>query len=206
MKLDVKSLLNKKVGQIELSDDVFGVEMREDILARVVNWQLAKRRSGNHKTKGISEIRGTTKKPWNQKGTGRARAGSLRAPQMRGGAIIFGPHVRDHSHKLPKKVRNLGLKVALSGKLKEGKLIVVDSLDLQSNKTKDAAVAFDNMSLKSALFVDTDSISEGFSNAIGNLYGFDALPQQGLNVYDILKKDVLVLTQSTVEQIEKRLK
>src|SRR5690242_7573778 len=125
MKLTVKTLDNGDAGEIELSDDVFGVTVRRDILARVVNWQLAKRRAGTHKAKGVSEIAGTTKKPWKQKGTGRARQGSLRSPQFRGGAVIFGPVVRSHEYDLQKKVRRLGMRCALSSKAAEGKLIVL---------------------------------------------------------------------------------
>src|SRR5258706_14356643 len=141
MKLTVRNLDNQEVGDIELAEEVFGLPVRRDILARVVDWQLAKRRAGTHKTKGISEISGTTKKPYRQKGTGRARQGSLRSPQFRGGARIFGPVVRDHAYDLPKKVRKLGLKTALSVKQAEGKLIVVDSLG-ESAKTKELAQAF----------------------------------------------------------------
>src|SRR5512134_771256 len=128
MKLQVTSLDNKKVGEIDLADEVFGLPVRKDILARAVNWQLNKRRSGNHKTKGISDIQGTTKKPWNQKGTGHARQGSLRSPQFRGGARIFGPVVRSHETGLPKKVRKLALKTALSSKRADGRLIVIDEV------------------------------------------------------------------------------
>src|SRR6476646_12270835 len=136
MKLTVKTLDNGDAGEIELSDDVFGVTVRRDILARVVNWQLAKRRAGTHKAKGVSEIAGTTKKPWKQKGTGRARQGSLRSQQCRGGAVIFGPVVRSHEYDLQKKVRRLGLKTALSAKQAEGKLVVVDEARLDEAKTK----------------------------------------------------------------------
>src|SRR5438045_8604000 len=136
MKLVVRNLDNQEVGDIELSDEVFGAPVRRDILARVVNWQLAKRRAGTHKTKGVSDIQGTTKKPWRQKGTGRARAGSLRSPQFRGGAVIFGPVVRDHGFDLQKNVRRLGLKTALSAKQAEGKLIVIDEAKLGEAKTK----------------------------------------------------------------------
>src|SRR5271156_766443 len=127
MKLDITTIDAKKAGSIDLADEVFGVEVRNDLLARTVDWQLAKRRSGNHKTKGISEIQGTTKKPYAQKGTGRARQGSLRSPQFRGGAVIFGPVVRSHEFGLQKKVRKLGLKTALSAKHSEGKLVVIDT-------------------------------------------------------------------------------
>src|SRR5919109_5098788 len=136
MKATVRDLDNKEVGDIELSEEVFGLPVRPDILARVVNWQLAKRRAGTHKTKGISDISGTTKKPYRHKGTGRARQGSLRSPQFRKGAVIFGPVVRSHEFDLQKKVRKLGLKTALSAKQAEGKLVVVDEARLDDAKTK----------------------------------------------------------------------
>ncbi len=143
MQVKLQNWAAEEVGTIDLADDVFGLPARTDILARVVDWQLAKRRSGNHKTKGISEISGTTKKPHNQKGTGRARQGSLRSPQMRGGARIFGPVVRSHEYDLPKKIRKLGLKTALSVKQSEGKLIIVESFS-DTTKTKALAVEFAN--------------------------------------------------------------
>ena len=142
MKVSVKNLDNKEIGEIELAEAVFGAPVRRDILARVVNWQLAKRRAGTHKTKGISDIQGTTKKPWRQKGTGRARQGSLRSPQFRGGAVIFGPVVRDHGFDLQKKVRRLGLKSALSAKQAEGKLVVIDEAQVKDAKTKALGARF----------------------------------------------------------------
>src|SRR3984957_18430076 len=142
MKVAVKTLDNKSAGDLKLSDAVFGAEMRKYILARMVKYQLDKRRAGTHKTKGVSEISGTTKKPWKQKGTGRARAGSLRSPQFRGGATIFGPVVRSHALGLPKKVRNLALRIALSAKQAEGKLVIIDSLTVKDAKTKAVVAAF----------------------------------------------------------------
>src|SRR5476651_876585 len=142
MKYEVKNFENATVGEIELSPEIFSAPLRQDILARVVHWQLARRRSGNHATKGISQISGTTKKPWKQKGTGRARAGSLRAPQFRGGAVIFGPHPRDHGYKLPKKVRQLALKTALSSKVTSGELLIVENLNTGITKTKDLVKKF----------------------------------------------------------------
>src|SRR5919112_2218109 len=139
MRATVRTLDNQEAGDIELSEEVFGLPVRRDILARVVNWQLAKRRAGTHKTKGISDIRGTTKKPYKQKGTGRARQGSLRSPQFRGGAVIFGPVVRSHEFDLQKKVRKLGLKCALAAKAAEGKLIVLDAASAAEGKTKPLA-------------------------------------------------------------------
>lgn len=206
MKIDVKNFENKTVDSVTLSESVFGLPERKDILHRVVRWQLAKRRGGNHKTKNISEVSGTGKKPWRQKGTGRARTGTLRSPIFKGGATIFGPVVRDHSHELPKKVRALGLKTALSLKAKNGSLTVVDSLDLKSGKTKDLAKVLESFGFKSALFIDADQVNPNFSNAVSNIIGIDALPHQGLNVYDILKRENLVLTKAAIEKVEGRLK
>src|SRR5436190_16951185 len=153
MKVAVKSLENKKVGDIDLSDAIFGVPARADVLHRMVNWQLAKRRSGNHKTKDISEVSGTGKKPFAQKGSGRARAGSLRNIHHRGGAVMFGPVVRDHSIDMPKNFRKLALRVALSSKQAEGKLIVLDAATSKSHKTKDMVKILAGLGLSSALII-----------------------------------------------------
>jgi len=205
MKTAVKNLENKEVGTIDLSDDVFGVAPRRDILARMVNWQLAKRRAGTHKAKQIGDIAGTTKKPWSQKGTGRARQGSLRSPQFRKGAVIFGPVVRDHAHDLPKKVRQLALRMALATKQQDGKLIVLDAAKLDSHKTKDLAKKFTKLGLTSALIIDGANLDPNFSKAARNIPHIDVLPEQGANVYDILRRDVLVLTKNAVEQLQQRL-
>lgn len=206
MKYDIRNLENEKVGEIDLSSDIFGLPKRADILARMVNFQLAKRRSGNHQTRGISLVRGTTRKPWKQKGTGRARQGSLRSPQFRGGAIIFGPVVRDHAIGLPKKVRRLALKTALSVKVSEGKLIVLDSLELTEVKTKLVFHKLQVLGIKNALFIDGENVQKEFSLSVRNLPNIDVLPQQGLNVYDILKRDTLVLTKAAIESLEQRFK
>jgi len=205
MKLTVKSLDNTEVGDIDLADDVFGLPVRGDILARVVNWQLAKRRAGTHKTKGISDISGTTAKPYKQKGTGRARQGSRRSPQFRGGATIFGPVVRSHEFGLQKKVRKLGLKTALSAKQAEGKLVVIDQASLAEAKTKALRSRFETLGWESVLIID-GAVDEGFAKAARNLPKVDVLPSQGANVYDILRRDTLVLTRAAVEQLEARLK
>ena len=205
MQIKIKNLKAQDVGTLELADEVFGLAPRADILARVVDWQLAKRRAGTHKTKGISEISGTTKKPYRQKGTGRARQGSLRSPQFRGGARIFGPVVRDHGYGLNKKIRKLGLKTALSTKQAEGKLVVVDSLG-ETAKTKELAQAFAKLGWTSVLVIDGPEIQDGVRRAAANLKGVDLLPQQGANVYDILRRDTLVLTKAAVEHLEARLK
>ncbi len=206
MKLSVRNLDNKEVGDIELAEAVFGLPVRGDILARVVAWQLAKRRAGTHKTKGVSEISGTTKKPYKQKGTGRARQGSLRSPQFRGGAVIFGPVVRSHAFDLQKKVRRLGLKTALSAKQAEGKLVVIDAAKLDQAKTKALRLQFAALGWESVLIIDGAAVDEGFARAARNLPRVDVLPQQGANVYDILRRDTLVLTRDAAQQLEARLK
>jgi large subunit ribosomal protein L4 len=206
VKLPVRNLDNQEVGDIELADDIFGLPVRRDILARVVNWQLAKRRAGTHKTKGISDISGTTKKPYKQKGTGRARQGSLRSPQFRGGAVIFGPVVRSHEFDLQKKVRRLGLKTALSAKQAEGKLVVLDAARVEEPKTKALRSRLDAFGWDSVLIIDGGEIDENFARAARNLPKVDVLPQQGANVYDILRRDTLVLTRAAVERLEARLK
>jgi len=206
MKLIVRNLDNEEVGDIELADEVFRVPIRRDILARVVNWQLAKRRAGTHKTKGISEIRGTTKKPYKQKGTGRARQGSLRSPQFRGGARIFGPVVRSHAFDLQKKVRRLGLKIALSAKQDEGKLVVIDAAQIGEARTKALRARLAALGWDSVLIIDGPVVHENFARAARNLPHVDVLPQQGANVYDILRRDVLVLTRGAVRHLEARLK
>jgi len=206
MKLTVRNLDNEEIGDIELADEVFGLPIRRDILARVVNWQLAKRRSGAHKTKGIGEIRGTTKKPYKQKGTGRARQGSLRSPQFRGGARIFGPVVCSHAFDLQKKVRRLGLKTALSAKQVEGKLVVIDAAHIGEAKTKALRPRLAALGWDSVLIIDGSVVEENFAWATRNLPRVDVMPQQGANVYDILRRDTLVLTREAVRQLEARLK
>ena len=206
MKLSITNLENQEVGSIELDETVFGLPARKDILARMVNYQLAKRRAGTHKTKQIGDIAGTTKKPWKQKGTGRARQGSLRSPQFRGGAVIFGPVVRSHAFDLQKKVRKLALKTALSTKQAEGKLIVIDQATIDQPKTKILAERFEKLGWSSVLIIDGSEVNEGFARAARNIPRVDVLPQQGANVYDILRRDTLVLTRAAVELLEARLK
>ena len=206
MRLTVQTLDNEEVGDIELADEVFGLPVRQDILARVVNWQLAKRRAGTHKTKGISEIQGTTRKPYKQKGTGRARQGSLRSPQYRGGARIFGPVVRSHGFDLQKKVRRLGLKTALSAKQSEGKLVVIDAARIDDPKTKALRIRLEMLGWDSVLIIDGPTVDQALARAARNLPRVDVLPQQGANVYDILRRDKLVLTREAVRHLEARLK
>ena len=205
MKVDVIDFDAKKVGKIDLAENVFGVDVRPDLMHRTVRWQLAKRRAGTHKTKSVAEIRGSTRKPFKQKGTGRARSGARRAPHHRGGVAIFGPLLRDHAHKLPKKVRRLALKSALSSKQADGKLSIVDSLDLGSAKTRVLADRLAGLGWSSALVIDGDEVDAGFARAVSNLTGIQVLPQLGANVYDILRRDRLVLTRKAVEDLQARL-
>lgn len=206
MKLAITNLNNQEVGSIELSETVFGLPVRKDLLARMVNYQLAKRRAGTHSTKEIGDVSGRRAKPYKQKGTGRARQGSLRSPQFRGGAIIFGPHPRSHAFDLQKKVRKLALKTALSAKQAEGKLIVLDQAAIDQPKTKLLAERFASLGWNSVLIIDGPELNEGFARAARNIPLVDVLPQQGANVYDILRRDTLVLTQAAVEHLEARLK
>ncbi|BCI68525.1 MAG: 50S ribosomal protein L4 [Acetobacter sp.] len=203
MELDIKTLDNGSAGTATLPDEIFAVAPRADIMARVVHWQLAKRRAGTHKVKGMGEVSGTTKKPYRQKGTGSARQGSLRAPQYRTGGAVHGPVVRDHGYDLPKKVRRLGLISALSQKAKDGKLIVLDAAD-GVTKTAELAVKLKALGLTSALIVD-GTVNEGFVRAARNLPKIDVLPTIGANVYDILNHDVLAVTRAGVEALKERL-
>jgi large subunit ribosomal protein L4 len=206
MKCPVTTLDNKKAGEIDLDDAVFGLPARKDILARVVNWQLAKRRAGTHKVKTRGEVSGSTRKLFRQKGTGNARMGSARTTQRRGGGTVFGPVVRDHGFDLTKKVRKLGLKTALSAKAAEGKLIVVDMAAVKQPKTAELARQFAALGWSSVLIIDGAQVDDGFARAARNLPLVDVLPQQGANVYDILRRDTLVLTKGAVEALEARLK
>ena len=207
MELQVISLDGKKVSTATLSDEIFALsEDRPDILDRVVQWQRAGARAGTHSAREIGRVSGTTKKPHSQKGGGRARQGSLRSPQFRGGAVIFGPVVRDHGYDLPKKIRKLGLKLALSSKAKNGKLIVLDSAKTETHKTKDLAAQLKNLGLESALIIDGANLDLNFCRAAANIPNIDVLPERGANVYDILRRDTLVLTTNAIEQLEARLK
>ena len=205
MKCDVLTLENKKVGSIDLADDVFGSEVRKDIISRMVNWQLAKRRGGNHKTKNVSEIRGTTAKPWNQKGTGRARAGTVRSTQFRGGATVFGPVVRDHGHKLPRKIRRVALRSALSSKQAEGKLKILDDAKLDKPKTKDLAAKLSVLGWSNVLIVAGAEVDGNLALAAANIANVDVLPQQGVNVYDVIRREILVLTKDAAAHLQERL-
>lgn len=205
MKQDILNLDNKNVGSIELNESIFGLEVRADILQRVVRWQLARMQAGTHKTKGRSEVALTPAKPFKQKGGGRARQGSRKGTQFRKGGIVFGPVVRDHSHDLTKKFRKLGLKTALSAKAKEGNLIIVDEVKLSSPKTKDLKDKLAVCGLSNCLFIDGKEVDINFALASRNIIGIDVLPTIGANVYDILRKDKLVLTKDAVSCLEERL-
>lgn len=205
MKLKVVNLDAADAGEIELPDDIFAIEVRKDILARVVNWQLAKRRAGTHKVKGRSEIARTGKKLGRQKGGGGARHGSRRSNIFIGGGRAHGPVVRDHAHKLPKKVRRLGLMCALSAKAAEGQLIILENVALAEPRTAPLAAKLAKLGLKGALFIDGATPDDNFQRAAANLVGIDVLPSQGANVYDILRRDTLVLTRAGVAALSERL-
>lgn len=206
MKYEVVNLEKTPVGSIELADTVFGVNVREDILARVIQWQLDKRRQGTHKTKDIGEVSGSGTKPFKQKGTGRARQGQKRAPQMRHGGVAFGPVVRDHAYSLNKKIRALGMRVALSMKAKNGKLFILDDMTAAEPKTKVMKSAFEKNGWKSVLLVGGETLDNNFTLSARNIINVDVLPAQGANVYDIIRRDVLVLSKDAVAQLEGRLK
>jgi large subunit ribosomal protein L4 len=203
MQAEIKTLDDVAAGSIELPDAIFGATPRPDIVARVVHWQLAKRRAGTHKAKGMGEVQGTTKKPYRQKGTGRARQGSLRSPQFRTGGVVHGPVVRDHGYDLPKKVRRLGLIAALSQKQAEGKLVVLESAS-GAAKTGELAGKLKALGWASVLIIDRE-LDQGFVRASRNLVGIDVLPTVGANVYDIVAHDVLAVTAAGVEGLKERL-
>ena len=206
MKLDVITLDAGSAGSIELPDDIFGIEdIRGDILQRVVTWQLAKRRSGNHKIQVRNEVSRTGKKMYKQKGTGGARHGSRRAAQFVGGAKAHGPVVRSHEFSLNKKVRALGLKHALSSKAKTGALVVLDTVAIDTPKTAALRARFDKLGLKNALIIGGAEVDNAFKLAARNIPNVDVLPNAGLNVYDVLRRHKLVLTREAVEAIQARL-
>ena len=206
MKLDVQKLDGKKGGSVELSDEVFGLEPRTDILHRMVRYQLAKRQAGTHKVKERGEVKKSSKKLFRQKGTGNARAGNGAAPQFRGGGNAHGPRVRDHSHELPKKVRKLAMRHALSAKAGAGELIVLDDASAKSAKTKDIAKSFKSMGIDNAFIVGGSELDENFARAARNIKNIDVVASNGANVYDILRRHTLVLTKEAVENLEARFK
>lgn len=204
MKIDVLSLDGQSAGSIELNDEIFGLEPRMDLIHRMIRWQLAKRRAGTHAVKNRADIWRTGKKMFKQKGTGSARHGSARAPQFRGGGRAFGPVVRSHEHDLPKKVRALALRHALSSKAKSQTLIVVEDATLAEPKTAALKEQFGKMGLSSALIIAGAEVDTNFGLAARNLPYIDVLPVQGINVYDILRRDTLVLTKAAVDALEAR--
>jgi len=201
--VDIKDIANSKVGETQLADDVFGVEVKPHLIHEVVKMQLAQRRRGTASTKGRSEVRGGGRKPWRQKGTGRARAGTIRSPLWRGGGIVFGPLPRDYRYKVPKKVRKQALKSALSQKLVENKLIIVVSISLYRIKTKTFLSIMGNLRINDALIIDQDNLNLRLS--AHNVPKIKVLQPDGLNTYDILLYDYLVLTAPAVKKIEERL-
>ena len=206
MELKVTTLEGKEAGSVQLSDAIFGLEPRADIIQRCVQWQLNKRQAGTHKTQGRADVWRTGKKMYKQKGTGGARHGSARVPQFRGGGRAFGPVVRSHAIDLPKKVRALALRHALSSKAKDGGLIIIENASLKDAKTKALAGHFEKLGFVSALIIDGAEVNEGFRNAARNLPNIDVLPIQGINVYDILRRKTLVLTKAAVDALEARFK
>ena len=206
MKFAVTTLDGKAAGSLELADEIFGLEPRQDLIQRMVLWQLAKRQAGTHKTKGRSEINRTGKKIYKQKGSGGARHGSARAPLFRGGGRSFGPVVRSHAHDLPKKVRALALKHALSAKAKDGGIVVLESTATSEPKTKALLERFGKLGFTNALFIDGAQVEANFALAARNIPNVDVLPVQGINVYDILRREKLVLTKAAVEALEARFK
>ncbi|GJD52313.1 50S ribosomal protein L4 [Methylobacterium crusticola] len=206
MKFEITTLDGAEAGSVELDEAIFGLEPRADLLHRCVRWQLAKRQAGTHATKTRSEISRTTKKLYKQKGTGNARHGAASAPQFRGGGRAHGPVVRSHAHDLPKKVRALALRHALSAKAKGDALIVLDDVRLEVGKTKVLKEHFGKLALSNALIIGGAEIDENFARAARNLPQIDVLPVQGINVYDILRREKLVLTRAAVDALEARFK
>jgi large subunit ribosomal protein L4 len=206
MDMKITTLDGKEAGSAKLSDEIFGLEPRTDLIQRCVNWQLAKRQRGTHKTKGRAEIWRTGKKMYRQKGTGGARHGSARVPQFRGGGRAFGPLVRSHAHDLPKKVRVLALRHALSAKAKDGAIVIVDKVSVKDAKTKGLAKQFGKLGWENALIIDGAEVEVNFANAARNVPNIDVLPVQGINVYDILRRKTLVLTKAALDALEARFK
>ncbi len=205
MQLDIINFDGKKVGSVELESSIFGLEPRADILHRVVTWQRAKQRAGTHAVKSVSDVAGSGKKAFKQKKTGNARQGERYNVHMRGGGVVHGPVVRDHSIDLPKKIRSLGLKMALSSKAKDGSLVIIDSEKLEAAKTNAFAKQLKKLDINSALFVGATELDENFKKSAANIANIDVLPTIGLNVLDILKHEKLVLTADAVKAVEARL-
>ena len=206
MKADIQTIEAKKAGSIELADHIFGLEPRNDIIHRVIQWQLNKRQQGTHQAKSRGEISRTTKKLGPQKGSGGARHGSRKSGIFVGGAKAFGPRFRSHETALNKKIRALGLRHAISSKAKDASLVILDKADVADAKTKTLVQAFGKLGLVNALIIDGTAVSEGFAKAARNIPNIDVLPIQGINVYDILRRKKLVLTKAAVEALEARFK
>ena len=205
MQVEIFNLDGKSVGKAELADSIFGIDPRADILHRVVTWQRANARAGTHAVKTVSDVAGSGKKAFKQKKTGNAREGERYNVHMRGGGVVHGPVVRDHNIDLPKKVRSLGLKMALSSKVKEGALIVIDSEKMKEAKTNTLAKQLKKLNIASALFVGAESVDTNFKKSAANIANVDVLPTIGLNVLDILKHEKLVLTADAVKAVEARI-
>src|SRR5215470_5000959 len=206
MELKVTTLDGKAAGSVELSEAIFGLDPRADLIQRCVNWQLAKRQRGTHKVKNRAEIWRTGKKMYRQKGTGSARHGSARVNLFRGGGRSFGPVVRSHAIDLPKKVRALALRHALSAKAKDGGIVVLDKAEIKDGKTKTLAQRFEKLELASALIIDGAQVEANFGRAARNIPNIDVLPVQGINVYDIMRRNKLVLTKAALDALEARFK
>jgi large subunit ribosomal protein L4 len=206
MELKMTTLEGKAAGSVTLSDEIFGLEPRKDLIHRCINWQLAKRRAGTHKVKGRAEIWRTGKKISRQKGGGTARHGSHRVNLFRGGGRSFGPVVRSHEHDLPKKVRALALRHALSAKAKDGGIIILETATVKDGKTKELRTRFGKLGLANALIIDGAQVEATFANAARNIPNIDVLPVQGINVYDILRRQQLVLTKAALDALEARFK
>ncbi|MCW2282943.1 large subunit ribosomal protein L4 [Rhodoblastus acidophilus] len=206
MKIDITTLEGAANGALDLNDAIFGLEPREDLIARMVRYQLAKRRAGTHAVKNRADIARTGKKMYKQKGTGSARHGSARVPQFRGGGRAFGPVVRSHAHDLPKKVRALALKHALSAKAKDGSIIVLEAANADAPKTAALKANFAKIGLTNALIIDGAELNANFALAARNIPQIDVLPIQGINVYDILRREKLVLTKAAIDALEARFK
>ncbi|MBM3602171.1 MAG: 50S ribosomal protein L4 [Alphaproteobacteria bacterium] len=205
MKLAVRDWNNKEIGSVELNSTIAGAEKRSDLMAMTVRWQLAKRRAGTHKVKQVGDISGTTKKPFAQKGTGRARQGSLRGPHQRGGAVIFGPVVRDHGYNLNKKVRRAALISALVTKIQDNKLFVVDQSSFSFTKTAQFDAALSGMNCRSALLLQTKEQLLAVRRVASNIPNIDVLADEGANVYDILRRDILIISKDALERLQQRL-
>lgn len=206
MEMKITTLDGTEAGSVELSKEIFGLEPRADLIARCVRWQLARRQAGTHDVKNRAEIARTGKKIYRQKGTGGARHGAARANLFRGGGRSFGPTPRSHAHDLPKKVRALALRHALSSKAKDGGIVVIDQAGLDAPKTKALRERFGKLGLANALIIDGATVNEAFALAARNIPNIDVLPVQGINVYDILRRDKLVLTRAAVDALEARFK